>query len=363
MRALRATLGNHRGVALLITLSVTVVLVATTLEFNRRARYALVSAAAARDHLTMSQMATAGVHLAMAILVKDKTDNDTDTLMDDWANAEKIDEVLKDFPFETGNLLIAISDEMGKIKVNALVNFPEGRQFNESQRTLWERFLQYFADQKELDLELKDDSEPAAIINSLKDWIDHGDDDAITGLSGAESSYYLDRQPPYPARNAPIADLNELLLVKGITPRLLNGQQGLPGIARYLTVQGLSAGEGTGFSFGGQINVNTAELPVLFALVPAENKDLVEALDELRRDIVSGKQTIDLTSANWMTQIPGLAELRIDPKLITMASDVFRLESTALMHDAATTVTAVVQRVSAAQTGKWTCRVLSWKVQ
>ncbi len=361
MRALRATLGNHRGVALLITLSVTMVLVATTLEFNRRARYALISAAAARDHLSMSQMAAAGVHLGMAILVKDKADNDTDTLMDDWANAEKIDEVLKDFPFETGRLSLAITDEMGKIKVNALVNFPEGRQFNESQRTLWERFLQYFADQKEL--ELKDDSEPAAIINSLKDWIDSGDDDAITGLSGAESSYYLDRQPPYPSRNAPVTDLNELLLVKGITPQLFDGLPGHPGIARYLTVHGMSAGEGTGFSFGGQINVNTAELPVLFSLVPAENKDVVEALDELRRDIVSGRQTFDLTSANWLTQVPGLAELKIDPKLITMASDLFRLESTAQISDAATTVTAVVQRVPAAQTGKWTCRILSWQVQ
>jgi general secretion pathway protein K len=359
---MRHLIGNRRGVALLITLSVTTVLVAAGLEYNRRARYAVIAAAAERDHLTMSQMAASGVQLAMAILVKDKSDNDNDTLLDDWANAEKIDEVLQEFPFEDGRLSLVISDETGKIQVNALVNFPEGREFNEAQRSLWERFLQYFADRKELKLELKDDSEPAAIINSLKDWLDSKDDDAITGLSGAETSYYQDRQPPYAARNGPIMDLNELLMVKGITPELFYGRPEIPGIARYLTVFGMTSGEGTGYNFPGRINVNTAELPVLFALVPAENKDLVETLEELRRDVVSGKQTVDLSSANWLNQIPGLAQLKLDPKLVSMSSDLFRVESTAILHNASATATAVLQRVQAPRSGKWICKVLSWQM-
>jgi general secretion pathway protein K len=251
---------------------------------------------------------------------------------------------------------------MGKIQVNALVNYPDSRQFNEAQRTLWERFLQYYADSKELKLDLRDDSEPAAIINSLKDWLDKGDDDAITGLSGAESSYYEDKKPPYPCRNGPVTDVNELLLVKGISPELFYGIPEVPGISRYLTVYGMTPGEGTSFNFPGRINVTTAEMPVLFALLPAENRDLVETIDELRRDIASGKQTIDMKSANWLTQIPGLANLKLDPKLITTSSDVFRVESTATLHDAIATVTAVVQRVQAPQSGKWTCHILGWQV-
>jgi general secretion pathway protein K len=353
---------NRRGVALLITLSVTTVLVAAALEYNRRARYAVISSAAARNHLTMAEMASAGVQMAMAILAKDKADNDSDTPMDDWADPQKIEEVLKEFPFEDGRLSLVITDETGKIQVNALVTYPDSRQFNEAQRTMWERFLQYYADRKELKLELKGDSEPAAIINSLKDWLDSGDDDAITGLSGAETSYYQDRKPPYPARNAPIVDLNDLLLVKGITPELFYGTAEVPGIARYLTVYGMGAGEGTGFSFPGRINITTAELPVLFALLPGENKDLVEMINELRRDIASGKQQVDLGSANWLNQIPGLAELKLDPKLIGTKSDLFRVESTASLHDALTTVTAVLQRVQASKTGKWSCRIVSWQV-
>jgi general secretion pathway protein K len=270
--------------------------------------------------------------------------------------------VLRDFPFEDGRLSLVITDELGKIQVNALVNYPDSRQFNEAQRTLWERFLQHYADRKELKLDLKDDSEPAAIINSLKDWLDSGDDDAITGLSGAESSTYEDREPPYPARNGPVQDLDELLLVKGITPELFYGRPEIPGISSYLTVHGATPGEGTGVTFPGRINIATAELPVLFALVPAENNDLVETLDELRRDMVSGKQTVNMKSPNWFTQIPGLAGLKLDPKLITAASDVFRVESTATLHDADLTITAVVQRVQAPKAGKWTCRILSWQV-
>lgn len=361
--AATAITGNRRGIALLVTLSVMTILVAAALEYNRRARFALTVAAAGRDHLTMSQMAAAGVHAAMAILAMDKADNTTDSVMDDWADPEKIDEVLKDFPFEEGSLTVSIHDELGKIQVNALVSYPDTRQFNESQRTLWERFLQFYADRQDPQIELKGESEPAAIINSLKDWLDSGDDDAITGLSGAETSFYESRQPPYAARNGPIPDVSDLLLVKGITPALFFGTPQLPGISNFLTAHGAAPGEGTGVTFPGRINIATAELPVLFALLPAENEDLAETLDELRRELISGRQTVDLSDPNWFRQIPGLAELKLDPKLITTSSDLFRVESTAAVADATTTVTAVMERVQAAATGRWTCRILAWQVK
>ena len=104
-------------------------------------------------------------------------------------------------------------------------------------------------------------------------------------------------------------------------------------------------------------------LAVLFALLPAENEDLAETLDELRRELISGRQTVDLSDPNWFRQIPGLAELKLDPKLITTSSDLFRVESTAAVADATTTVTAVMERVQAAATGRWTCRILAWQVK
>ena len=99
---------NNRGIALLITISVTTILVAAALEFNRKARFAVVSAAATRDRLTLSYMAASGVHAAMALLVKDKLESNTDTLQEDWASTEKIDELLQEIPFETASFRLPL---------------------------------------------------------------------------------------------------------------------------------------------------------------------------------------------------------------------------------------------------------------
>ena len=91
-KPLSQILNNNSGIALLITISVTTILVAVALEYNRRARFAVISAAAIRNRMTMSYMASSGIQAAMAMLVKDKDDNNTDSLMDDWADPEKIAE-------------------------------------------------------------------------------------------------------------------------------------------------------------------------------------------------------------------------------------------------------------------------------
>ena len=56
-----------------------------------------------------------------------------------------------------------------------------------------------------------------------------------------------------------VQDLNELLLVKGITPELFYGTTEIPGIMHYLTPYGMAPGEGTSVSFPGRINITTAE--------------------------------------------------------------------------------------------------------
>ncbi|WP_054695253.1 type II secretion system protein GspK [Desulfosarcina cetonica] len=61
----------------------------------------------------------------MIMLINDRKANDTDTLQEDWANPEKVAEMMALMPFEDGNLDVRIVDERGKIQVNALVKFPE----------------------------------------------------------------------------------------------------------------------------------------------------------------------------------------------------------------------------------------------
>jgi len=356
LKALKILQGN-RGIALLITISVTTILVAAALEYNRRARFAVISTAAVRDHLTMSNMATAGVYAAMALLVKDRSESNFDSLQEDWANPEKIDEILQEISFEKGKLSVTITDELSKIQVNALVLFPDSRGFNQSQIMLWDRFLRYIGSEEQL----KDDSDPVAIVNSVKDWLDSGDDDATTGLSGAESNYYEDLDPPYASRNGPIPDLNELLLIKGITPELYYGKGETPGLSHHMTVHGMTLGAGTAFNWPGRININTADLPVLAALLGIENEEMAQSLFDFRQEIVAGKDVHDFSNTKWYKNIPGFGDITIDPKLISVSSDVFRIESEAATSNIKTSVIAVVQRVQSPQSGKWTCKVLSWQ--
>jgi general secretion pathway protein K len=358
LKALKILKGN-RGIALLITISVTTILVAAALEYNRRARFAIISTAAVRDHLTMSNMADSGVYAAMALLVKDRSESDFDSLQEDWANPEKIDEILQEISFEKGKLSVTITDELSKIQVNALVLFPDSRGFNQSQIMLWDRLLRFIGNEEQL----KEDSDPVAIVNSVKDWLDSGDDDATTGLSGAESNYYEDLDPPYAGRNGPIPDLNELLLIKGITPELYYGKGETPGLSHHMTVHGMTLGAGTAFNWPGRININTADLPVLAALLGIENEEMAQSLYDFRQEIVAGKDVHDFSSTKWYKNIPGFGDIAIDPKLISVSSDVFRIESEATTSNIKTSVIAVVQRVKSPQSGKWTCKVLSWQTE
>lgn len=360
MRGMTQTLNNNRGIALLLVISVTTILIATALEYNRRARFTVLSTAAARDQLTLSQMASSGIHAAMALLAKDRAESNIDSLQEDWANPDKIKELLNDISFEEGEINVTISDEMGLIQINALVTFPDSRNFNESQRQMLERYLNFLKDATE---ETPEDSQPPAIINSLKDWLDSGDDDAITGISGAESPYYQDLSPSYSSRNGPMSDIHDLLRVKGITPDIFYGNAEKPGLSEILTVYGMQPGAGTEFKFSGKINVNTAELPVLVALMPSENPELALALYELRQQAVTDEKVPDFSNPSWYKEIAGLGDLNLDTKVLTTASDIFRIISEAKVNESVLTTTAVVERQKIEKSGKWTCKILSWDTQ
>ena len=59
------------------------------------------------------------------------------------------------------------------------------------------------------------------ISEAMFDWIDS--DDTARDY-GVESEYYQSQVPPYQAKNAPLETIDELLLVRGVTPALLFGE-------------------------------------------------------------------------------------------------------------------------------------------
>ncbi len=100
------------------------------------------------------------------------------------------------------------------------------------------------------------------IVDSILDW---RDPDNLHRLSGAEDDYYQSLDPPYRAKNGRFDAVEELLLVRGVTPDYFYGHQEAGpdgamvyryGLARCLTV----------YSNRVQINVNYAPLPVLLSI-------------------------------------------------------------------------------------------------
>ena len=352
-------LKNSHGIALLVTLSVVSVLIVASLEMNKKMRSAVFSAATTRDRITLLNMASSGVNLAAAILVKDKKDSNTDSLQEDWADSEKISEILADIPFEDGGIALTINDELGKIQINSLVQFPEGHNFNESQRAMWERFLSLLMYKNEA----FEDMEPMTIIDSIKDWLDSGDDDAITGLNGAESDFYQDLDPPYPCKNGPFTYIGELALVRGVTPELFQGAGGEQGLSNYITVFGMTKSSNNSFTYEGKININTADLPTLVAILPFGHEDLAQAIYEYRMETSESTYIHDLSSPTWYKNVPGAGDIKIDPNLITTSSDFFRIESTATLKEMKIKVTTVVKRENNAKTGKWECNILRWEIE
>jgi hypothetical protein len=94
-----------------------------------------------------------------------------------------------------------VTDEASKINLNALmIADPSGN-------TLYNWLMQL-------------PNMTDAIANSIVYWLDPT---ATTRSSGADSTYYVSLSPGYQPKNGPINSLEELLLVQGVTPQFLFG--------------------------------------------------------------------------------------------------------------------------------------------
>ena len=125
------------------------------------------------------------------------------------------------------------------------------------------------------------------LIDAIKDWRDIDDNRRVTG---AESDNYEAKTPPYTAKNGPIDDLSELLLVEGITPEIYWGSRAKQIAANPLqapsaALSGAEEGDEKPYNFGmadiftpisiGKININTASTNVIM-LVPGYDANRVK---------------------------------------------------------------------------------------
>jgi general secretion pathway protein K len=112
----------------------------------------------------------------------------------------------------------------------------------------------------------------STVADAIQDWIDT-DDNARP--AGAESDYYQGLTPPYYAKDAPMDDIEELQLVKGVTPLMFKGGSAADPNSPFQHHK-LGFGNAPGqedYPFGlrdvftpfstGMVNINTADEKVL----------------------------------------------------------------------------------------------------
>jgi len=349
---------DNRGIAVIIAVTTIALLVTMVIELNRKTGTAAESASMFKRRATLEYMTSSGIHMAMALLVKDKKEtNDVDSLQEDWADPDVLRDAMDELSFEEGEIEVKITDELGRIQINALVEFPDGQKFNQSQMVMWNKFLSYIRPDEGL---TNDDTMPASIISSTKDWLDSNDDDAIDGVNGAESDYYQGLDPPYSCQNGPFDSVESFLLVKGVA-ELVEGIGGFDQVAGYITHHGMIENQDKKFTFPGKININTAELPVLAALLPPGEEYLAVDLIAYREEMSDETYTHDLKKLDWYKDVPGLADIKIGKDLITTESDLFRIEAIAIVHEITLKTTAVIKREKDKETGKYMCKALYWK--
>lgn len=208
-------------------------------------------------HLAARSGVARGLGLLAEDLLPENTDGDLDlayldTTLDPWYYGNAFD-ALNDYSY----MRTSVSDEYGKINLNALLDNTQDPPVE--REPLVTALREFF-------LERDPEADADMLVDSILDWIDSGDDDEERP-AGAETDFYEAAEIPYPCKNGPMDSIEELLLIQGMTEKLYWGdpevEEQMP-LPEYLTVHG---------DWNGRINVNTASLEVLAALIGAARNE------------------------------------------------------------------------------------------
>ncbi|MFN7140455.1 MAG: general secretion pathway protein GspK [Limisphaerales bacterium] len=203
---------HNRGIAMIIVMVVIVVLGILAGGFAYSMRVEMRLAQQANYDSDFEWLGRSGVELARCVLVEEFKNRSVagtavDCLNQKWAGGSggSSTNVLPDIFLEhvelgKGVVSIKIVDAERKININRIGTPP---LLALTQRLLNQSMIYLGVDP----------TEASTIVDSILDWVDQDNDPRI---SGTESSYYLQQDPPYSAKNGPMDDITELLLVRGI---------------------------------------------------------------------------------------------------------------------------------------------------
>jgi general secretion pathway protein K len=278
---------NQSGIALLIVLWVVVLLLTIALSFSVMARTEIFSTLTFKEQMENKYLAETGLQRGIVELFYRAANKNREALFVE----EKIfrtDGTTYIGKLENGSYKLSMTDESGKININTLTD---------SSGIVLNNLLVNLGIEKET---------ADTIVDSILDW---KSPTGLHRLHGADSSYYSSLPNPYKAKNANFDNLEELLLVKGVTPDILYGNGQRPGLIRFMTIYGNAT----------RININAAA-PELLKAIPFISADAVQKIIVLR----SADNTE--AAAELQALLGGGDSAKMSPYIIATDSNIFAIE-------------------------------------
>jgi general secretion pathway protein K len=303
---------NQRGVALLLVLWIFMILGVLALDFARYIRDDAMAAVNLADETRGYYLALAGMNRAIfdAERIRERGAGATPaaapngrrgkatqpaTAMDDEDDLEvrvPPDGQWHEDAFGGGRYAVRMTDEGGRIALNR------------AHEALLTRVMTNLirGGNATTGIDRRAQSTIGTIVDSILDWRDSDD---LARVNGAESEYYLGLRTPYRAKNGLFDSPEELLLVKGMSPALFYGGEGVPGLRDIFSV----------YSRSQAINVKTAPAAVFQVLLDTDAATAADLANQ--RDSDPGG-FLPIIQGQVSGVDPGLAQLlvNVEPRVV-----------------------------------------------
>jgi general secretion pathway protein K len=241
---------DKKGIALLMVLWVLTILMVLVLSFSYMTRTETYATLSFKEGTEKKLLAEAGIERGILEIFYRRA-NRGQAIILEGSEVWKIDGTTYKDRLGEGEYSVRITDESGKIDINAITDGPTA----DILRKLFQN----------LGVE---ETDANIIVDSILDWKDADD---LYHLNGAESEYYMSLPNPYKAKDANFDTLEELLLVKGMTSEIFYGNEEKKGIIDLLTIH----------SGQSKINVNSAPKEVLMA-IPGITPEIADSIISFR---------------------------------------------------------------------------------
>ncbi|MDB6056007.1 MAG: exported protein of unknown function [Verrucomicrobiales bacterium] len=299
---------RQKGIALIIVMVVIIVISVIAAGFAYSMKVEMTLARNSNNDADLEWLGRSGIELAryvLALQTREPNANNFESLNQKWAggpmatNEDLINVEMTNHELGDGVFSVKITDLERKFNINL------------ADQTVFQQAMTVMGVEA---------TEAGAISDAVLDWRDLDDD---PHLNGAESDYYTSLPVPYLAKNGPIDEITELLMIKGITPEIFwgpgktnewdrmaaqstaGGPQAIPDVTAATNSFGMvDLFETLG---SGRININTAPAGVM-QLIPGLTPTMALAVIQHRAGIDGMDGTEDdmpFRSVNELSAVAG----------------------------------------------------------